>query len=44
MSNVVQRYFDAVYAGNVDAMLDCLANDVAHHANEDKIRVAQVSA
>jgi steroid delta-isomerase-like uncharacterized protein len=35
---VVDRYFDAFNAGDTDAMLDCLTDDVAHHVNEGQIR------
>lgn len=34
----VQRYFAAFNAGNTDAMLACLSDDVAHHVNEGNIR------
>ena len=34
----VQRYFEAFNAGNTDAMLACLSDDVAHHVNECNIR------
>jgi len=34
----VQRYFEAFNAGNTDAMLACLSDDVAHHVNEGNIR------
>ena len=34
----VQRYFEAFNAGNTDAMLACLSEDVAHHVNEGNIR------
>lgn len=36
--DVIQRYFDAFNAGDVDGMLACLANDVAHHVNEGQVR------
>lgn len=36
--NVIARYFDAFNAGDVDAMLACLSEDVAHHVNEGAIR------
>lgn len=36
--NVIERYFAAFNAGDVDAMLDCLADDVVHHVNEGKTR------
>lgn len=36
--DVIQRYFDAFNAGDVDGMLACLADDVAHHVNEGQVR------
>ncbi|WP_028955014.1 ketosteroid isomerase-related protein [Sulfitobacter sp. 20_GPM-1509m] len=38
---VVNRYFDAFNAGDTDAMLDCLTDDVAHHVNEGQIRTGK---
>lgn len=38
MSETVKRYFAAFNAGDVQAMLDCLSDDVEHHVNEGKIR------
>lgn len=38
---VVQRYFDAFNAGDTNAMLDCLTDDVAHHVNEGQIRTGK---
>jgi steroid delta-isomerase-like uncharacterized protein len=35
---VVKTYFAAFNAGDVDGMLDCLSDDVAHHVNEGRIR------
>ena len=35
---VLRRYFDAFNAGDVDAMLAELSDDVAHHVNEGKVR------
>lgn len=35
---IIQDYFDAFNAGDTDAMLACLTDDVAHHVNEGKIR------
>lgn len=34
----ITAYFDAFNAGQTDGMVDCLAEDVAHHVNEGKIR------
>jgi steroid delta-isomerase-like uncharacterized protein len=38
MNTTVQTYFDAFNAGDTDAMLACLSDDVAHHVNEGNIR------
>ena len=38
---IIQTYFDAFNAGDTDAMLDCLTDDVAHHVNEGNIRVGK---
>ena len=38
MSNTIRRYFAAFNAGDVDGMLACLADDVAHHVNEGQVR------
>ncbi|MGR3501264.1 ketosteroid isomerase-related protein [Pseudaestuariivita sp.] len=36
--DVIQRYFDAFNAGDIDGMIACLAPDVAHHVNEGQVR------
>ena len=41
MTETVKRYFTAFNAGDVDTMLDCLSDDVAHHVNEGQIRVGR---
>ena len=38
MNLTVKRYFAAFNAGDVQAMLDCLSDNVEHHVNEGKIR------
>ena len=38
MNLTVERYFAAFNAGDVQAMLDCLSDNVEHHVNEGKIR------
>lgn len=38
---IVSRYFQAFNEGDIDAMLDCLADDVAHHVNEGQVRVGK---
>lgn len=35
------RYFGAFNAGDVDGMLACLTDDVAHHVNEGEVRVGK---
>lgn len=39
--SIVQTYFDAFNAGDTDAMLGCLTDDVAHHVNEGNIRTGK---
>ena len=41
MAHIVKRYFDAFNAKNIDAMIDCLSDDVQHHVNEGKTRVGK---
>ncbi|SLN26231.1 SnoaL-like domain protein [Falsiruegeria litorea R37] len=41
MTETVKRYFTAFNAGDVDTMLDCLSDDVAHHVNEGQIRAGR---
>lgn len=41
MSDTVKRYFAAFNAGDVDGMLACLSDDVAHHVNEGQIRTGK---
>jgi steroid delta-isomerase-like uncharacterized protein len=41
MTEIVKRYFDAFNAGDVDAMLDCLSDDIAHHVNDGQIRTGK---
>ena len=38
MSDVIKRYFAAFNLGDVQTMLDCVSDDVAHHVNEGQIR------
>lgn len=35
---VIATYFDAFNAGDIDGMLACLSDDVAHHVNEGQVR------
>lgn len=41
MTDVTNRYFAAFNAGDVDGMLECLTDDVAHHVNEGQIRIGK---
>ncbi|MGR3761700.1 ketosteroid isomerase-related protein [Roseobacteraceae bacterium NS-SX3] len=41
MNDTIARYFAAFNEGDTDAMLDCLAEDVAHHVNEGRIRTGK---
>ena len=41
MSTVINRYFDAFNAGDMDAMLDCVTEDVVHHVNQGEIRTGK---
>ena len=36
--DLIRRYYDAFNAGDIDAMMDCVADDVAHHVNEGEVR------
>ncbi|MGR3617678.1 MAG: nuclear transport factor 2 family protein [Paracoccaceae bacterium] len=36
---VISKYFDAFNAGDLDGMLECATENVAHHVNEGHIRV-----
>ena len=38
MSETIRRYFEAFHEGDVDGMLACLSDDVAHHVNEGQVR------
>ncbi|XHC04837.1 ketosteroid isomerase-related protein [Seohaeicola saemankumensis] len=39
----IQAYFDAFNAGDTAGMLACLADDVAHHVNEGKVRTGKAA-
>jgi len=41
MTETIARYFAAFNAGDTDAMLDCLDEQIAHHVNEGQIRVGK---
>ena len=38
---LIGAYFEAFNKGDIDAMLDCLSDDVAHHVNEGEIRLGK---
>ena len=42
-ASTIQTYFDAFNAGDVDGMLACLTDDVAHHVNEGQVRRGKVA-
>jgi steroid delta-isomerase-like uncharacterized protein len=41
MKETISRYFTAFNAGDIQGMLDCLSDDIAHHVNEGQIRVGK---
>lgn len=41
MAEILKTYFDAFNAGDTEAMLACLTEDVAHHVNEGDLRVGK---
>lgn len=41
MTQVIEDYFAAFNAGDVEGMLACLTEDVAHHVNEGQIRTGK---
>ncbi|MEX0303678.1 MAG: ketosteroid isomerase-related protein [Leisingera sp.] len=41
MTETIARYFAAFNAGDTDAMLECLDDQIAHHVNEGQIRVGK---
>ncbi|MEM6579456.1 MAG: ketosteroid isomerase-related protein [Pseudomonadota bacterium] len=41
MTDIIARYFEAFNAGDVDTMVDCLSEEVAHHVNEGQIRTGR---
>ena len=36
--DIINRYFDAFNDNDIDGMIDCLSENVAHHVNEGQIR------
>ncbi len=41
--NVIEAYFQAFNNGDVDGMLECLSEDVAHHVNEGQVRTGKAA-
>lgn len=41
--NVIEAYFRAFNNGDVDGMLECLSEDVAHHVNEGQVRTGKAA-
>ena len=41
MHSTIQTYFNAFNAGDVDGMLNCLYDAVAHHVNEGQVRIGK---
>lgn len=41
--DLINRYYAAFNAGDLEAMLDCLSEDVAHHVNEGQVRMGKVA-
>ena len=41
MHPTIQTYFNAFHAGDVDRMLNCLDDAVAHHVNEGQVRIGK---
>lgn len=37
----IERYFDSFNRKDLDGMLDCLSDDVAHHVNEGQVRIGR---
>ena len=41
MHSTIQTYFNGFNAGDVDGMLTCLDDAVAHHVNEGQVRIGK---
>lgn len=41
MSAVIEQYFNAFNAKDINRMVACLSDDVAHHVNEGNIRIGK---
>lgn len=40
-STLIRTYYKAFNAGDTQAMLDCLSDDIAHHVNEGAVRIGK---
>ncbi|SFD91521.1 ketosteroid isomerase-related protein [Roseivivax sediminis] len=40
-TDTLARYFDAFNRHDIEGMLECLSDDVAHHVNEGEVRVGR---
>lgn len=41
--DIINQYFAAFNRGDIDGMLACLSDDVAHHVNEGQIRTGKTA-
>ena len=42
-TDTLRRYFAAFNDGDIDGMLACLSEDVAHHVNEGEVRMGKIA-
>lgn len=43
MQSTIQTYFNAFNAGDIEGMLECLDDTIAHHVNEGQVRTGKDS-
>ena len=41
MQSTIQTYFNAFKAGDIEGMLECLDDTIAHHVNEGQVRTGK---
>jgi steroid delta-isomerase-like uncharacterized protein len=41
MQSTIQTYFNAFNAGDIEGMLECLDDTIAHHVNEGQVRTGK---
>jgi steroid delta-isomerase-like uncharacterized protein len=41
MQSTIQTYFNAFNAGDIEGMLECLDDTIAHHVNEGQVRMGK---